>query len=69
MPPKGDYRVLLMCKKCEKVYTGTKMMDYGEAMRWYHNTLVRCDDVCRNEGCEEKLVPEIQCLTKPKEEK
>ena len=67
--PTGRYRVLLMCKKCEKVYNGTKLMDYGEAVRWYHNTLVRCEDTCKNEGCDENLVPEIQDMEKPSEEK
>lgn len=63
---KGNFRVLLMCKKCDKVYNGTKLMDYGEAVRWYHNTLIRCTDKCRQEGCEELLVPLIQDMNKPK---
>ena len=66
MQPKGNYRVLLMCKKCDKVYNGTKPMSYSDAMRWYHNTLVKCNDVCPKEDCEEKLVPEIQCMDAPK---
>lgn len=66
MKDKGQFRVLLMCKKCDKVYNGTKMLDYSNAVKWYHNTLVRNTDTCKQEGCNEKLVPHIQDMT-PKE--
>ena len=75
MKPKGNFRVLLMCKDCEKVYNGTKMMEYGEAMRWYHNTMVCCNDTCKEkigeteDVCGEALVPFIQDMSKPPEEK
>jgi hypothetical protein len=67
--PKGRYRVLLMCKKCQKVYNGTPFIDFAEANRWYYNTLQRCTDRCKEEGCDEPLVPEIQDMERPKEVK
>jgi hypothetical protein len=66
---KGRYRVLLMCKKCEKVYNGTPLIDFAEATKWFHNTLRISEDTCKNEGCEEPLIAEIQDMEKPKEEK
>ena len=68
MKKRGRYRVLLMCKACDKVYNGTPLMDYNEAIRLYHNTLIQCKDVCKNEKCKEPLVPEIQDMEKPKNE-
>lgn len=65
----GRYRVLLMCKKCDKAYNGTDRMDYNEAIKWYSNTLIQCTDHCKNDGCEEPLVPELQDMEKPPEEK
>ena len=67
--PKGRYRVLLMCKKCDKVYNGTPFMSYSEAIKWHHNTLLKCKDVCRNKECEEPLIAKIQDSEKPKENK
>ncbi len=69
MKNRGRYRVLLMCKSCDKVYNGTPLMDYNDAIRWYHNTLIQCEDVCKNEECGEPLVPELQDMEKPPEEK
>jgi hypothetical protein len=66
--PKGRYRVLLLCKSCEKVYNGTPLMDRGEATRWLYNTLTQCKDVCKNEDCGEPLTAEIQDMEKPKDE-
>lgn len=69
MKPKGRYRVLLLCKKCEKVYNGTPFMSLGEATKWKHNTLIMVNETCKNEGCEEKIVAEIQDMEKPKDVK
>lgn len=69
MKKKGRYRLLLMCKKCDKVYTGSPFMNYTEVIKWYYNTLIQCTDVCKNEECKEPLVPEIQDMEKPPEEK
>jgi hypothetical protein len=66
--PNGRYRVLLMCKKCEKVYNGTPLMDRSDATRWLYNTLQQCTDVCKNEDCKEPLTAEIQDMEKPKDE-
>lgn len=68
MKPKGRYRVLLLCKKCEKVFNGTPLMSYNSAIKWYHNTLIMCADTCTNEGCDELVVAEIQDMEKPKDE-
>ena len=57
---RGRYRVLLMCKSCNKVYNGTQPMEYAAATRWYINTLTLCTDVCKNEECELPLIAEIQ---------
>lgn len=54
------YRVLLMCEECQKVYNGTKYMPYALAIKWYHNTLLKCTDVCRNEECGEPLIAKLE---------
>ena len=69
MKPKGRYRVLLMCKKCEKVYNGSPFVDYEKAMRIYHSTLVSNTDKCKEKDCEEPLIAEIQDMEKPKDVK
>ncbi len=55
-----NFRVLLQCIKCDKVYNGTPFLTFEEANRWYFNTLEQCKDVCRNPECDEKLTPIIQ---------
>jgi len=66
---KERYRVLLICKKCDKVYRGTGFMSYSKAINIYYNTSVQCKDVCKNKECKEPLVPEIQDMEKPPEKK
>ena len=66
---RGRYRVLLMCKPCDKVYNGTSLMGYADAVRWHYNTLMQCKDVCKNKDCEELLIAEIQDMEKPPKEK
>lgn len=62
------YRVLLMCKKCDKVYNGSPFVPYEKAIRIYHSTLINTNETCKNKDCEEPLVPEIQDKEKPKDE-
>jgi len=65
--PKGKYRVLLMCKKCDKVYNGSAFVDYEQAIRIQHSTLVNNKDTCKEKDCEEPLIAEIQDMEKPKD--
>jgi len=65
---KGRYRVLLMCKACDKIYNSSAFVDYEKAMRIYHSTLVSNTDTCKEKDCEEPLIPEIQDMEKPKDE-
>jgi len=65
MKQRGRYRVLLMCKKCEKVYNGSPFVDYEKAIKIYHATLISNTDTCKD--CEEPLIPEIQDMEKPKD--
>jgi len=65
MKPQGRYRVLLKCIDCDKVFNGTKPIDYTEAIKYFQSTLVNCKDVCPNEKCKKPLTPEIQDMEKP----
>ena len=67
MPKQERFRVLLMCKKCDKVYNGSPFVNYEKAIRIYHSTLVSNTDTCKNKDCEEPLIPEIQDMEKPKD--
>lgn len=58
--PKNKYRVLLMCKKCDKVYNGTGFLPYDKAIAMYYRTLLKNTDVCKNEDCSESLTPVIK---------
>ncbi len=64
MKTRGKYRVLLMCKTCDKVYNGTMPTTYEHAMKVYHNTMMHNKDVCKK--CDEELVPYIQEENKKK---
>lgn len=57
MKKPDKYRVLLMCKACDKVYTGTMPTTYEKAMKVYASTIMANKDVCKNEDCGEDLVP------------
>lgn len=59
----SEYRVLLMCKDCNKVYNGTGPLDYEKAVAMYYRTLMSNKDVCRNENCGKKLLPIIDEFT------
>jgi hypothetical protein len=65
MPKQKRYRVLLMCKACEKVYNGSPFVDYEKAIKVCHSTLVNNTDKCKE--CEEPLIAEIQDSEKPNE--
>lgn len=68
MKKRGQYRVLLMCKTCDKIYNSSGFVDYEKAIKIYHATLVNNTDVCKNEDCEEHLIVEIQNMEKLKDE-
>ena len=67
MPKQERFRVLLMCKKCDKVYNGSAFVDYEKAIKIYHATLVSNTDTCKNKDCEEPLIPKIQDMEKKDE--
>ena len=69
MTKQKRYRVLLMCKTCDKVYNGSPFVDYEKAISICHSTLVNNTDLCRNKDCEEPLIAEIQDSEKPKDVK
>ena len=52
MPKQERYRVLLMCKKCDKVYNGSPFVGYEKAISIYHSTLVNTDETCKNKDCD-----------------
>jgi len=54
-----------MCKKCDKVYNGTKFIPYDKAVAVYYKTLLQNNDACKNKDCGEPLLPVIDA---PKEE-
>lgn len=68
MKKRERYRVLLMCKKCNKIYNGSAFVNYEKAIRIYHATLVSNKDKCKEKNCEEPLIAEIQDMEKPKDE-
>lgn len=67
MKKQGRYRVLLMCKSCDKVYNGSNFVDYPTAIKIYHTTLSNNTDTCKNEDCEEPLIAIIEDREKPKD--
>jgi len=69
MKKRERYRVLLMCKTCDKVYNGSPFVPYAKAIRIYHATLVNNKDTCKNKDCEEPLTPIIEDTEKPVEKK
>lgn len=66
MAKQERFRVLLMCKACDKVYNGSPFVPYDKAVRICHSTLLNNTDVCKE--CEEPLIAEIQDREKPKDE-
>ena len=69
MKKQERYRVLLMCKTCDKVYNGSKFVPYDIAIAIYHNTLVKCTDVCKNEDCGEPLIAVLEDSENPTKKK
>jgi len=67
MKKRGRYRVLLMCKPCEKVYNGSPFVDYEKAIRIYHTTLENNTDKCKEKDCGKPLIAEIQDMEKLKD--
>lgn len=60
----NTFRVLLRCLACDKTYTGTSLVDFKTAMKYYHNTLINNKDCCTNEECEQPLIPVIEDMEK-----
>ena len=50
-----QYRVLLMCTKCDKVYNGTPYMGLAEATKWHFLTMVKNENTCQNKDCDKPL--------------
>ena len=67
MKKQERYRVLLMCTKCDKVYNGTGFINYEDAVRIHHATLLNNNDTCKNKDCKEPLIAKIQDMEKKDE--
>jgi len=67
MKPILDFRVLLKCVACDKVYNRTHPVTFAKAMKYYHSTLINNNDCCTNPECEKPLIPVVEDMANPEE--